>query len=392
MVSSAYLKRLMGMTCNSNTTCRMLSSKDLALGLLIMLSIIMSLPSGSFAQSNPPAVVDWAVRAGNAGGDADDSFCVSTFPDGSSVISGYFGGSASFGATTLTSGGASDIFVAKVNIDGTFAWASQAGGTAGQLTQDISALADGSSIMIGSFGYSSTFGSITLTGGNMEAFVAKVAADGSFAWAKRAGGSGNDDGQSVATLDDGSSIVTGYFDGTATFGSTTLTSSGDKDIFIAKLSPNGSFVWATRAGGSDFDSGLGIATNEDGSSFVTGFFRATATFGSTTLISASGLAPFIAKLNADGTFAWAIKAGSGGQGQRIATFADGSSVTVGYFSSPSTFGDTTLTPIGVNDAFITKVNSNGTFAWTTQAGAPSGGVSANDVSTLSDGSILVAEG
>ena len=49
----------------------------------------------------------------------------------------------------------------------------------------------------------------------------------------------NDFGYGVSVLADGSSIVTGYFQGTATFGSTTLTSAGSNDVFVAKLDASG---------------------------------------------------------------------------------------------------------------------------------------------------------
>ena len=48
-------------------------------------------------------------------------------------------------------------------------------------------------------------------------------------------------GYCVSVLADGSSIVTGRFYGIATFGSTTLTSAGSYDVFVAKLDANGSF-------------------------------------------------------------------------------------------------------------------------------------------------------
>jgi hypothetical protein len=59
-------------------------------------------------------------------------------------------------------------------------------------------------------------------------------ADGTWAWATRAGGTGYDYGQGISALPDGSSVVTGFFEGTATFGSTTLTSAGSYDVFTAR--------------------------------------------------------------------------------------------------------------------------------------------------------------
>ena len=82
-------------------------------------------------------------------------------------------------------------------------------------------------------------------------------ADGSYAWAKRAGGTGDDYGSGISSLSDGSSIVTGTFSG-ATFGGTTLTSAGEDDVFIAKLNADGSYAWAKQAGGGGDDYGYGI--------------------------------------------------------------------------------------------------------------------------------------
>ena len=51
-----------------------------------------------------------------------------------------------------------------------------------------------------------------------------------------------DNGYGVSVLADGSSIVTGRFSRYhATFGSTTLTSAGSNDVFVAKLDADGSF-------------------------------------------------------------------------------------------------------------------------------------------------------
>ena len=55
-------------------------------------------------------------------------------------------------------------------------------------------------------------------------------------WADALGGTGNDEGLGIGVDATGNSYVTGYFEGTATFGSVTLTSAGNRDIFVTKLS------------------------------------------------------------------------------------------------------------------------------------------------------------
>ena len=91
-------------------------------------------------------------------------------------------------------------------------------------------------------------------------------------------------------------LESGTFEGTATFGDTTLSSAGGFDIFIAKYDGDGNFLWAAQAGGTALDLGVGIATEGSGNSIVTGRFSGTATFGNTTLSSVGSWDIFIAKL------------------------------------------------------------------------------------------------
>ena len=54
--------------------------------------------------------------------------------------------------------------------------------------------------------------------GNRDVFVARYAADGTLVWAKRAGGAGTGYGVSATTLFDDSVVVTGSFSGSVTLG------------------------------------------------------------------------------------------------------------------------------------------------------------------------------
>jgi len=343
----------------------------------------------------PPPQVSWAAQAGGTGNDYGQG--ISALPDGSSIVTGYFSDTATFGSTTLTSTGSADVFTAKVNADGSWAWATKAGGSGDDYGQGISALPDGSSIVTGYFSDTATFGNTTLTSttaGSYDVFTAKMNADGTWAWATKAGGTGSDYGLGISALPDGSSIVTGYFSGAATFGNTTLTSTtaGNDDVFTAKMNADGTWAWATKAGGTGDDYGQGVSALPDGSSIVTGWFADTATFGSTTLTSAGSADVFTAKMNADGTWAWATRAGGTGDdyGTSISALPDGSSIVTGYFIRNATFGSTTLTSAGGYDVFTAKMNADGTYAWVTQAGGTGydNGIGLG-VSALPDGSSIV---
>ena len=246
----------------------------------------------------------WATKAAHPERDVGMGLGVSALPDGSSIVTGVFGGggTATFGSTTLSTDGTNAVFTAKMNADGTWAWATKADGTGDNSGQGISALHDGSSIVTGYFEDTATFGSTTLTSaenyGNVNGygvFTAKMNADGTWAWATQAGGTGSGRGMGVSALPDGSSIVTGYFGGTATFGSTSLTNSENvcsygscATGFTAKMNADGTWAWATQAGGTGFGEGSGVSALPDGSSIATGFFSGLAIFGSTTLEGSGG--------------------------------------------------------------------------------------------------------
>ena len=320
-----------------------------------------------FAQLSPWL---WAQKAGGTGEDSGHSIAVDA--SGNSYVTGGFEGTAIFGSTTLESSGSQDIFVTKLDNRGNWLWAKKAGGTDSDYGYGIAVDASGNSYVIGCF-YSATatFGSTTLTGnGYNNIFVAKLDSSGNWLWAKNAKESPYDYGHGIDVDASGNSYVNGDFSGTVTFGSTTLTSSGGADIFVAKLDSSGNWLWANNAGGTSDECGNGIAVDDSGNSYVTGYFYDSATFSSTTLTNNGVYDIFITKLDSSGNWLWAKKAGgsSNDSGNGIAVDAIGNSYVTGYFDSNATFGSTTLTSNGDYDIFIAKLDSNGNWLWAKNAG------------------------
>jgi len=311
----------------------------------------------------------WANKAG--GTNWDYGYGIAVDANGNSYVTGYFWGNATFGTTTLTCSGNFGIFVAKMDINGNWLWAKQTGGTNTDLGQSIAVDANGNSYVTGYFWGNATFGTTTLTSsGQYDIFVAKMDSNGNWLWAKQAGGTSYDDGYSIAVDDNGNSYVTGYFYGSATFGTTTLTSSGNEDIFIAKLDSNGNWLWAKKAGGQSNDGGRSITVDDNGNSYVTGVFYGSATFGTTTLTSSGYEDIFVAKLDSNGNWLWAKKAGgqSNDGGRSITVDDNGNSYVTGVFEGSATFGTTTLTSSGSDDIFVAKMDINGNWLWAKQTG------------------------
>lgn len=96
-----------------------------------------------------------------------------------------------------------------------------------------------------------------------DVFIQKVDSDGNLLWAKSLGDSlpfsSWENISSVSTASDGSIYLTGYFNGTLDFdpgpGIFEMTSIGNDDLFVLKLSANGDFVWAESLGTPQRDDG-----------------------------------------------------------------------------------------------------------------------------------------
>jgi hypothetical protein len=334
----------------------------------------------------------WAVSAG--GSSYDNGIGVALDASGGIYIIGYFEGIATFGSTMLTSEGDWDVFVAKLNSDGVWQWAKSAGGSGYDEGRDIAVDSSGNVIITGNFHVSASFGPFTLTSvaESSDVFVAKLNCNGDWLWAVSAGGSSYDNGIGVALDASGGIYIIGYFEGIATFGSTMLTSEGDWDVFVAKLNSDGVWQWAKSAGGSGYDEGRDIAVDSSGNVIITGNFHVSASFGPFTLTSvAESSDVFVAKLNCIGDWLWAVSAGgsSGDHGSGVAMDSGGKVYVTGSFQCTATFGSATITSAGSSDVFVAKLNCNGDWLWAVSAGG-TGWDWGTDVAVSSSGIVYAA--
>jgi len=338
----------------------------------------------------------WATKAG---GRYDDSGLNITIDnDGNIYVTGRFRGTATFGSATITSNEGDDIFVAKMDKKGKWLWASKAGGyyggsftglvidnngncyvtsnvvvakldangnwlwtryTEGSNINDIVIDNDGNSYIVGDFYDTINFDSYSLTSsGFNDIFVAKVDANGKWLWAKKTGGIDRESGSGIAIDDFKNCYVTGHFNGIVSFGSQTLKSSSDFNIFVAKMDENGKWLWASKVDGSEERYVKDIAIDNNGNCFVVGEFEKTIIFGSTYLISTGEYDIFVAKMDENGKWLWATNAGGGYRdfGNGIALDSYGNSYVVGKFEKRAIFGSTALTSKGVTDIFVAKLS------------------------------------
>lgn len=223
---------------------------------------------------------------------------VATDSAGNVLVGGAFLENATFDDTTLRSAGKLDIFIAKYDPDGNLMWAQSAGGAGRDIAYSVATDKADNVLVAGTFSRTANFNGVQLeTAGGKDAFVAKFTPDGILAWAISIGGRGSDLARGIASDASGNVLLTGSFQGTLTVGKATFTGAGDSDIFVAVFDPEGTLLSAHAAGGTDRDSGFGIATDSRGSAYVTGSFAATAAVDDTLLRSAGTDDLFIVKLS-----------------------------------------------------------------------------------------------
>ena len=128
---------------------------------------------GILAKVTPAKVVSWAQLIGGTGN--DNCTGVSIDNAGNVMTTGVFSETVSFGASSLTSVGGSDIYVAKLNANGNTQWVKQGGSTSDDNAEAISHNGAGGAVITGSHGFETILSPFTLTGkGSDDFYMARV--------------------------------------------------------------------------------------------------------------------------------------------------------------------------------------------------------------------------
>ncbi|WP_152088780.1 SBBP repeat-containing protein, partial [Limnospira platensis] len=215
--------------------------------------------------------------------------------------------------------------------------------------------------------------------GGEDAFITKYQPDGTKDWTRLLGTREDDEASALTTGSDGSIYVAGYTEGNLDG----QTNSGEEDAFITKYQPDGTKDWTRLLGSGEGDWAQALTTGSDGSIYVAGY-----TGGNLDGQRNSGSRDaFITKYQPDGTKDWTRLLGTSSwdEAYALTTGSDGSIYMAGY-----TFGDLDgQTNSGMQDAFITKYQPDGTKDWTRLLGT-SGSEEAYALTTGSDGSVYMA--
>jgi hypothetical protein len=204
----------------------------------------------------------------------------------------------------------------------TFGWAKDFGGSVGTAEgDDIARDANGNLYVVGDFTGTVDFdpgaGTSNLSG-NADIYLCKLDANGDFVWVRSFGLSSIEYAYGIAVDAAGDVYITGAFTGLvdADPGPAIhyLSSNGNTDFFIIKMSAAGNFLWGHSFGAAGHDYGYGLTTDATGNLLVTGTYTGTMDVdpgAGTFNLSLNGGSSdgFLFSLDPNGNFGWAINFG-----------------------------------------------------------------------------------
>ena len=363
---------------------------------------------GAYDRSRP-LVVDpliYSTFLGGATGDYGRDIVVDA--SGSAYVVGYTNRATSAAATFPTTPGAydremedeMDAFVTKLDPDGTsLTYSTFLGAQRESRGERIAVDADGHAYVTGETSgrnFPTTEGAFSGSAwGSNDVFVTKLSPDGSdLIYSTVMGGNSEERVYGIAVDGEGEVYIAGstYWVNDHRIYPTTegaysrvhyggSTSPGNPtDIFITKLSADGSaLIYSTFIGTTDEDNCTGLAIDDAGHAYVTGFLLPSSTEetgyplteGSYLTFYDGGLATFVTKLSVDGSsLVYSTLIGGSTTSEAIAVDRDGNAYVTGrsYTSSTSPVFPTTPgaylrePPTDGVDVFVVKLDSDGSDA------------------------------
>jgi len=287
----------------------------------------------------------WARRFGGA----DDEFVgdVAQTPDGGLVVVGGFRGTVNFGNGPRTASNGSDIFVLKLDEEGTHVW-SRTFSEAPWPHQDFSSTDAAQAVAVdqvsghifvgGRIGANINFGGGYLEGYEtslgVDAFVLKLDSEGSHVASRRynrkTSNGTSRSVESVAVAPTGELLVAGTYRGSIVVDGVVLEEGAQHNAFFLRLDQDISRIWAESSAGTGSSNAQAVIALSDGSSVTCGNYGDGADLGTGPLSSGNGDL-FIRKVDTSGNIVWVrrIQDDAGAECNSIAVDAEGRFVLTG---------------------------------------------------------------
>jgi outer membrane protein OmpA-like peptidoglycan-associated protein len=203
----------------------------------------------------------WNKILGGTG--TDEAHGIKSTQDGGCIV---IGTTASLDGLVVGNHGKMDIWVIKLSRDGEVQWMQTLGGTGNDKGFGILPLKEGGYLVLGESG--SKNGSMNMSYGGLDLWVAKLSLSGEMVWQRSYGGSGSEAAYAAVQLDDYSIIVAGGTD-SQNF-DVNPPNYGNKDLWLLHIEDLGKLLWEKSIGGEDNEEVHSIGLAQDGGLIFSG--------------------------------------------------------------------------------------------------------------------------
>lgn len=307
------------------------------------------------AKVNPNGWLSWQNCIG--GSNLDYGRSIKEVSDGNFILCGNtFSSSINSNDFEQEAVNYGDAWIAKINKTGGIIWKKILGGNNGDIFRSIIQTVDGGFAVLGNT--SSSDGDIAFNNGGSDLWIVKLDETGEIEWQECLGGSGDEYGNSIHQTADGGYLLCGQTDSDdGDVSGTHDTYYGD--MWIVKLSSNGTIEWQKALGGSMEDSAYSGMQTSDGGYIVAGMTGSDD--GDVSGYHGYGDV-WILKLDQTGSIEWENALGGTDTEAALSVFqsADGGYVVAG--STKSADGDVSGHKNGF-DVWLIKLSTLGKIIW-----------------------------
>lgn len=285
--------------------------------------------------------------------------------DGGYIVGGYTYSSENGDVSEIGLGGP-DIWIVKLNVEGTIEWQNTIGGSNNDLLTSIEQTSDGGYIVGVSSRSNTSEDKNEVNIGLYDYWILKLDGIGNIIWQNTIGGTGDDQLTSICQTNDSGYILGGFSD-SGISGDKSEVSYGGSDYWVLKLNQFGNIEWQNTIGGDATDFLYSTSQTSDGG-YILGGYSNSSISGDKTEANIGDLDYWIIKLNSTGIIEWQNTIGGTGQDAFTTlhqTQDDG--YILGGFSSSSISGDKTESNYA-SDYWIVKTTEEGVLDWQTTIG------------------------
>lgn len=266
----------------------------------------------------------------------------------------------------LNSVGSEDGFITKYNNQGQLQWIKQLAGKHTDRVNGIVVANDHEIYIVGEFRDTFFYNNSYLVSANhLDAFIAKMDSSGTIQWAMSANGWGYESANDIALMANGNVVITGYYENNLDMGGQSLLANGQRDIFIATVSPQGTLVWLKTLSGPAFEEGRSIATDTSNNIYIAGSYRDFLYPNGGLLASEGGYDAYLAKYDSTGQLLWIKTMGGPAEDKAMYVNVDGEQnvVVVGWYDGYIEIGTVFTSGNQEEDGFVSKFDPTGNLMW-----------------------------